>query len=218
MSRRYAFGFVVFAAAMGALLALKQEPFVAASFAYGVLERRVGVVDMAPYPVLQQGGALTPLVAQGKFGADALMRGWAGRRVELETSKIQRGDREMLEVSRVIGPNGGADVTDLHWEFVSGPLALQGEIVDSKCWMGVMQPGAGRVHRECAFRCLRGGVPPLFVAAGGDGFWLVDSERRALDPALVAEFTALRVRMSGAVWRRGNLQYFAVHLAGVVRE
>lgn len=218
MSRSLVFGFVLFAAAMGALLAYWQEPFVSASFAYGVLERRVGVMEVEPYAVLRQEATLTPLVGQGKFGADALLHGWAGRRVELETSLIRRGDREMLEVSRVLGPSDGADVPSLEWKFVSGPLALQGEIVDSKCWMGVMQPGAGRVHRECAYRCLQGGVPPLFVAANGATYWMVDAQRGPMDRRLVADLAALRVRLRGDLWQRGNLQYVAVDVSSLVRE
>ncbi len=218
MSRGLVIGFVVFAAVMGALLAYWQEPFVPASFAYGVLERRVGVVEAAPYPLLRQGATVTPLVAQGKFGGEGMLREWAGRQVELETSWIRRGGREMLEVSRVVGPSGGAEVPRLEWRLVKGPLALRGEIVDSKCWMGVMQPGAGRVHRECAYRCLRGGVPPLFVAGNGEPYWMVNAGRGAMDRRLVAELAGLRVRLLGSVWRRGNLQYVAVDLATLVRE
>jgi hypothetical protein len=46
-------------------------------------------------------------------------------------------------------------------------LMLTGEIVDSKCYYGVMNPGEGKVHRDCATRCLSGGVPPSFVVHGG---------------------------------------------------
>jgi hypothetical protein len=218
MIRRLAFGFVLFAAVMGALLAYWQKPFVPASFAYGVFERRVGVVEMEPYPVLRQGARITPLVAQGKFGADVLLREWAGRSVELETSLIRRGDRVMWEVSRVLGQAENANDPRLEWELVSGPLALQGEIVDSKCWLGVMQPGAGRVHRECAYRCLRGGVPPLFVAANGETYWMVDARRGAMDRRLVAELAGLRVRLRGNVWQRGKQQYVAVDVGSLVRE
>ena len=38
---------------------------------------------------------------------------------------------------------------------VLGPVELTGEIADSKCWLGVMNPGEGTVHRDCARRCLK---------------------------------------------------------------
>jgi hypothetical protein len=40
---------------------------------------------------------------------------------------------------------------------------VTGEIVDSKCFLGVMNPGERTVHRDCAIRCLSGGVPPMLA-------------------------------------------------------
>ena len=39
-------------------------------------------------------------------------------------------------------------------------VTITGEIVDSKCFLGVMVPGSGKTHKECASLCLRGGIPP----------------------------------------------------------
>jgi hypothetical protein len=50
-----------------------------------------------------------------------------------------------------------------------GPVTLTGEIVDSKCYSGVMNPGQGKVHRDCAVRCLSGGIPPAFLARDAAG-------------------------------------------------
>jgi hypothetical protein len=44
----------------------------------------------------------------------------------------------------------------------SDPVTLTGEIVDSKCFLGVMVPGSGKTHKECASLCLRGGIPAGF--------------------------------------------------------
>lgn len=41
------------------------------------------------------------------------------------------------------------------------PITVRGEILDGKCWLGVMKPGRGTVHRACARLCLRGGIPAL---------------------------------------------------------
>ncbi|MCG8363593.1 MAG: hypothetical protein MJA27_09730 [Pseudanabaenales cyanobacterium] len=40
-----------------------------------------------------------------------------------------------------------------------GEFTLSGEIVDSKCYLGVMKPGESATHRGCAIRCISGGVP-----------------------------------------------------------
>ena len=38
--------------------------------------------------------------------------------------------------------------------------------MDSKCFFGVMNPGEGTVHRDCARVCLRGGIPPMLLVRG----------------------------------------------------
>jgi hypothetical protein len=32
-----------------------------------------------------------------------------------------------------------------------------------------MNPGEGKVHRDCAARCISGGIPPALIAADRDG-------------------------------------------------
>jgi hypothetical protein len=50
-----------------------------------------------------------------------------------------------------------------------GEVQLTGEIVDSKCYFGVMNPGNGKVHRDCAVRCISGGIPPAFLVRDANG-------------------------------------------------
>ena len=50
-----------------------------------------------------------------------------------------------------------------------GPAELQGEIVDSKCYLGVMNPGHLKPHRACAINCLRGGIPPVLLSRDETG-------------------------------------------------
>jgi hypothetical protein len=79
-----------------------------------------------------------------------------------------------------------------------GVVELAGEIVDSKCYFGVMNPGNGKVHRACAVRCISGGIPPAFAAKDASGAIRtlllsgVDS-REILD--LVAEPVTVRGRL-----------------------
>ena len=42
-------------------------------------------------------------------------------------------------------------------------MTLQGEIIDPKCYFGVMKPGNGKIHRSCAVRCISGGIPPVLA-------------------------------------------------------
>src|SRR5437899_9423278 len=86
-----------------------------------------------------------------------------------------------------------------------GAVHLTGEIIDSKCDLGVMNPGQGKVHRDCAARCLSGGTPPIFVTNnGGAQFLLVDQEGRALGHDALREFVAEPITIRGALLQRGE--------------
>jgi len=88
-----------------------------------------------------------------------------------------------------------------------GTVRLRGEIVDSKCYLGVMNPGNGKVHRDCAVRCISGGAPPVFVARDASGetqvLLLVGSDGRALNREVLS-FVAEPVEISGEVVRSGS--------------
>ena len=50
-----------------------------------------------------------------------------------------------------------------------GTRTYRGEIVDSKCFFGVMKPGNLKPHRACATRCISGGVPPVLLVRDAEG-------------------------------------------------
>ena len=50
-----------------------------------------------------------------------------------------------------------------------GERTLVGEIVDSKCYLGVMNPGSLTPHRACAIRCISGGIPPVLLVHQTNG-------------------------------------------------
>ena len=81
-----------------------------------------------------------------------------------------------------------------------GDELMRGEIVDSKCFLGVMKPGSGKSHRDCAVRCISGGSPAAFVARSVGGevavFWLVAPDGRPLGRELL-DIVAEPVELSG---------------------
>ena len=83
-----------------------------------------------------------------------------------------------------------------------GEYALTGEIVDSKCYPGVMKPGRSKTHRACAIRCISGGVPAVFrVQNSRDDvlyFVLADAQGRAVNDR-VLDLVADPVRIVGEV-------------------
>jgi len=84
-----------------------------------------------------------------------------------------------------------------------GEVQLTGEIVDSKCYFGVMNPGAGKVHRDCAVRCISGGIPPAFLVRDGGGstatLLLANWKRELLEH--IAEPVTIRGRLSRSAGR-----------------
>jgi len=119
------------------------------------------------------------LVGFGKFGAQETIEGF------IEQGKLKAGDEvtlrgtlfyfqgkygmELTEVensyiSSSVGNNAEVQSKDL------GEVMLEGEIVDSKCFFGVMNPATHAVHRSCAIRCISGGITPFFAVKNGNEF------------------------------------------------
>ena len=145
------------------------------------------------------------LVAPGKHGADALVAGVDGKHVRLQGQLIYREGGTMVEItpgSITVVDTAAADqeaIRDL------GTVTLTGEIVDSKCYLGVMNPGQGKVHRDCAARCLSGGIPPIFVTNNGESqLLLVGTDGSALGRDTLREFVAEPITIRGELLQRGE--------------
>jgi len=100
-----------------------------------------------------------------------------------------------------------------------GRMTLKGEIVDSKCWLGVMKPATGGVHRGCATRCVSGGIPPLLMTTDASGkmvhYLLTDASGRSAS-AFYAEFVGRRVELTGEVIQDADLPVLRVEKTVVV--
>ncbi len=223
---RAAVGVLVGSAGLAALLTASQSPFAEATFEFGQTRTLTGVVRADPYPVLdlfppgaepggdqsREGLSRILLVARGKFGADSEIEAVTGRPATVEGSLIYRGDLTALELAPGSAQAMAGDASEGPAEVSLGVHTLRGEIVDSKCYLGVMKPGRAKPHKACAINCIRGGIPPLFVvtdAAGRqDHLLLVDAQglpvnRRVL--SVVAE----PLEITGEVSRRENFLYLA---------
>jgi hypothetical protein len=118
------------------------------------------------------------LVDPGKFGTQGRAGALDGRRVEMRGTLLSRHGRLMLEVAAGEGalravndePARDEDRLRLSWARRElGTVSLQGEIVDSKCYMGAMKPGQGKIHKACAVICVLGGIPPVLVTHDAEG-------------------------------------------------
>jgi hypothetical protein len=161
-------------AAVGAVSVLvvvaAQMPLPPSRFEFGVMTERTGILKRMPYPTLDVGNSRVLLVGRGKWSADRQLSNIDDGPVTIRGSRIQRGSREMLEVHDArqmtsSAVNGHPRTRET--STIAKPVTLRGEIVDSKCFLGVMNPGEGAVHRDCARRCVSGGIPPMLVVRDG---------------------------------------------------
>ena len=201
-----------------------QKPFAAASFQYNRDIELEGAIQARPYPVLlvtrpgetAAGEAVStyPLVAPGKRGADAMIAPFLERQVRLRGKLIFRDDLTMVEIlPGSIAPVTGSSQADAPVDL--GPATLTGEIVDTKCYTGVMNPGRGKVHRECAARCLSGGIPPGFLArAPGElesrVYLLMAADGTALPRQVLLDRVGESITLTGRRLKTGGLLQFRV--------
>ena len=206
---------VVAALGAGALFTASQQPPSNGAFEFGVVRGFEGWIEVEPYPTLlveRPGDGLSRwlLVAVGKHGADEQVAGFSGERVRLEGTLIHRDGQTMVEVvDGSIRRADGERAPDEPREVVADSRSFVGEIVDSKCFLGVMKPGSTKPHRACATRCISGGVPPVLLVrddrGGATYLLLVDQDGGPAGRAIVErDLVAEPVRVTGAVERAGN--------------
>src|SRR5262249_50284882 len=147
----------------------------------------------------------------GKHGADDLVAGFDGKQVRLRGQLIYREGETMVEITPgsimlvAAVPASQETTRDL------GTVTVTGEIVDSKCYLGVMNPGEGKGHRDCAARCLSGGIPPLLVTTDGHAqYLLVGPDGRALERDTLRDFIAEPITVRGKLFERGDIQLLMI--------
>jgi len=233
VARRARLGVVLILAAViavGLLLINSQSRFAPSVFEFGTVTEHTGVVREAPYPVLEvarpgrtgddMAASTYYLTVFGKRGAAAQVEGLDGKTVHLRGTLIYRDDKTMIEIEadsiRVVDESAAARLpeTDL------GSRTLVGEIVDSKCYLGVMKPGNLKPHRACAVRCISGGVPPVLMVRDTDGmatYYLLVSEDGKPVNKQVLDLVAEPVEITGRLSRRGDLLILSADPASYLR-
>ena len=161
------------------------KPFGDGIFELGKVKEFTGVYDAAPFPVLKldegqlaEGNNLSALlVGFGKSGAVSWMENiekdkgsLSGKRIKIQGTLINGDGRVLIELTKkaqtVLEVLEESTITDPAPRLVV--QELEGEIVDPKCWFGVMKPAEGKVHKSCAIRCISGGIPPVFRVKEGE--------------------------------------------------
>jgi len=199
-----------------------QKPFAKSFYEFGTVQNFEGTIQARPIPFLlvekaEKSNGLPiferiPLVSEGKRGADRIVAEFDGQRVKLMGTRIYRDDLQMIEIVSGSVEKSSAEPQKLKERVESlGVQTLRGEIIDSKCYLGVMNPGRSKPHRQCAVNCLRGGIPALFVVRDTKGniseLWLLSDRGKPLNKDIL-DYVAEPVEMKGEVQRRGDHLYF----------
>ena len=219
--RKAVIGVLILALLISVVLAISQHLIGASVFEWGTVKKFSGVLKLQPYPHLlvsrpgatgtQLGFSTYYLVAPFKFGLDReKFSALDGKNVSLQGTLIYRGNQTMVETLPDSIKAAGQQSPSLPGtETIGlGRQTLVGEIVDSKCFLGVMNPGQLLPHRACAIRCISGGVPPVLLVRQKDGpaiyLLLVSAEGKPVNKQ-VLEMVAEPVEITGEVERQGEL-------------
>ncbi len=218
-----ALGTLLLGAPVGALMARLHTPTPGGVFEYGDLRVVRGEIEATPLPAIrvidEAGVHRVPLIAQGKHGVTGY-GAWDHRAVALTVTRIHRGRDEMYEVA--LPPAEDSTAVPLPAPVVAalGGAVLEGEIVDGKCDLGVMDPGDGPLHRACAVRCLSGGVPPMLLIrdrAGRELRIALAGSDAPLPGDLVRQWAGAAVAVTGTLVRRDDEPLLLVSPDGIRR-
>ncbi|MEZ4775529.1 MAG: hypothetical protein R3D00_20255 [Bacteroidia bacterium] len=210
-----------------------QKQFPIAKFELGKKITLKGIVFQSPIPAIRvvsgrdflgnQVYQTIPLINFGKFGASGLLMEYEqkiGRPLDkgelsLEGTLIYRDGKTLFELtSRSEALKGFSDDRsgyDAKLQIFStvdlGEAEMTGEIVDPKCYFGVMKPGEGKPHRACASLCIRGGIPPVFVTTDANGdhsYFLLLGENGEMVNEKILDYVAVPSHIKGKVFQAGD--------------
>lgn len=226
--KRTTLGIIVFAAIVSLLTALNQRTVGKGIFDFGNVQAFSGILVKEPVPMLIsrtpiEGEHTLYLVNPFKHGFPPdLAERFHLQDVEIRGTLIHNDDDAMIEVV-----DGGITSSKKAPHSVS-PLAfsrgqsitVRGEIVDSKCHLGVMNPGRFKPHRACAIRCIAGGIPPILVAEATNGqlahYLIVGADGQPANTT-VLDYVGEPVELKGTLRQAGDLKVFYLDENGIAR-
>jgi hypothetical protein len=188
--RKVIFAVVVLVITASLVLALQQRKFSTASFEFGKLTEVKGIYQKYPVPSLKvitsqdafgnTSYITMPLVGYGKFGSEGVIAelekesnaSFEKKEITFRGTLIYSDGKTLLQIDKHDHPMINVSTTEEKLKPVIkdlGAVVLTGEIIDPKCYFGVMKPGHGKPHRDCAIRCIEGGMSPVFYVRNEKG-------------------------------------------------
>jgi len=93
-----------------------------------------------------------------------------------------------------------------------GIKEVQGEIVDPKCFFGVMNPAEGKIHKSCAIRCISGGIPAIIRSNKGkeEEYYIIKGINDKDIRQSILPYIGEEVRLTGSITEINNWKYITV--------
>lgn len=203
-----------------------QKTVSSGTFDFGNMREFSGILVKSPTPMLiadteSEEERIYYLVAPMKYGFPvAVAAQYHLQHVTLRGTHIGDELEAMIEVVKGSVAASGQIESGTLQESLVGEITLRGEIVDSKCHLGVMNPGRFKPHRACAIQCIAGGIPPILVTRASSGalshYLLVGTDGSAIN-ARVIDFVAEPVDVTGILKIIGDRQVVFLDPATVTR-
>ena len=197
------------------LFVTNQSKYIDSEYEYGVLQEVSGYLVQNPMwgiRVEEEGMIKTiPIVGFGKMGPGPTLTEM------METHELQEGTMvtlrgmlthyqgkylmELTEGANSLVSSGQQVMLERNIE-MKGVSTLEGEIMDPKCFFGVMNPAFKAVHRSCAIRCISGGMPPLLaIRENGvfvDYYFVHGAQMEAINKQILP-YVGVPVKLTGTI-------------------
>ncbi|WP_299273859.1 hypothetical protein [uncultured Psychroserpens sp.] len=158
------------------VFSFSQNQFKNATFELLSETKITGTFHESPYPMLRVHVAKDTyknilLLGFGKFSANPYLEKLQhevpdlnGKTLTIEGNLIYYNGKTLIQITNDEKVSLTKNTnTKLPEKTTISEMTLQGEIIDPKCYFGVMKPGKGKIHRSCAVRCISGGIPPVLA-------------------------------------------------------
>ncbi len=189
--------------AVGALIfSFSQKPFKNSTFELMSVTKITGTFHENPYPMLRVEVAENTfknilLLGFGKSSANPFLiklrdeiKDLNGKTLSIEGNLIYYNGKTLIQITdeeKVTLANNS--IVETPSNIAISKMTLQGEIIDPKCYFGVMKPGKGKIHRSCAVRCISGGIPPVLASTDNNNmsqyFLLTDLNGNPINNAVL---------------------------------
>lgn len=174
--KKFVFVAILFVVGAALVFALSQKQFKNSTFELSSDTKITGVFHERPYPMLRVQLADNTfknvlLLGFGKLSVNPYLQklrsdvtDLEGKKLSIEGNLIYFNGKTLIQITDEEKVTLVADTSfEIPKNKEVSEMTLRGEVVDPKCYFGVMKPGKGKIHRSCAVLCISGGMPPVLA-------------------------------------------------------